>query len=58
MLTVYTAGQPSQFNTIGYLVCNNGGALFSNNKSTTPETVSNVTAQWNIPDNVYCYTGS
>ena len=57
MLTVQPAALQPQYNTLGKLVCNNDGVLFSNNKSVSTETKCNVTAQWIIPDNANCYTG-
>jgi len=51
MLTVNFAS-PAQYNTIGELVCNNGGALFSNNISVSNETTRNATAQWSLIDGV------
>ena len=56
MINVNPAFAPPQYSTLGELVCNNGGALFSNNASISTETICNVTAQWTIPSNADCYT--
>ena len=58
MFIVNPAFAPPQYNTLGELVCNNGGALFSNNALISTETMCNVTAQWTIPDNADCYTST
>ena len=57
MLNVNHVAGSSGYNASGELVCNNGGALFSNNVSVSSETVCNAAAQWTIPDNADCYTG-
>jgi len=46
-----------QYNAFGELVCTNGGALFSNNVSTSNQTICNANALWIMPMEIDCYTG-
>jgi len=58
VVDVIPASLSPQYNTIGELQCTNGGALFLNDAPISNETSCNVTAQWNIPININCYTGN
>ena len=45
------------FNATGNVECVNSGALFSNNMSIPGDVRCTVTAEWNMKNDVECYTG-
>ena len=56
-LSVKPANGSREYNISGKLVCNNGGALFANNAPISDEIKCNKIAQWNVHNDVDCYTG-